>query len=181
MAGRDAPAAAAAVVTCQAMVAADPGEAAGLFGRAAAMWAALPRPYDALLAAERRGRRLLDAGERERALTVLEESQRELAALGARWDADRVAHLLREQGVEVARPWRGGRKGYGDRLSPREVEIVRLVALGWTNKRIAESLNLSPRTVERHLSAAMRKLSVATRTALVTTAAADGLLDETPT
>ncbi|WP_326640814.1 AAA family ATPase [Nonomuraea fuscirosea] len=181
MAGRDAPAVAAAVVTCQAMVAAGPEEAAGLFARAAAMWAALPRPYDALLAAERQGRRLLDAGERERALKVLEESQRELAALGARWDADRVAHLLREQGVEVARPWRGGRKGYGDRLSPREVEIVRLAALGWTNKRIAESLTLSPRTVERHLSAAMRKLSVTTRTALVTTAAADGLLDETPT
>lgn len=181
MSGRNAPAAAAAVLTCRAMVADDPRAAAGLFGRAAAAWAALPRPYDRLLATERQGRRLLQAGERERGLTVLEQSQRLLTELGARWDADRVAHLLREQGVEVARPWRGGRRGYGDRLSPREVEIVALVARGWTNKRIAEILTLSPRTVERHLSAAMRKLSVTTRTALVTAAAAEGLLDQTPT
>ncbi|MEV4249001.1 LuxR C-terminal-related transcriptional regulator [Streptosporangium canum] len=98
---------------------------------------------------------------------MLSETQRRLRDLGASWDADRVAHLLRGHGVQVARPWRGGRKGYGERLSPREEEIVDLLALGWTNKKIAESLQLSPRTVERHLSAAMRKVGVSSRTALV--------------
>ncbi|WP_326822061.1 helix-turn-helix transcriptional regulator [Streptosporangium sp. NBC_01756] len=169
LARRDLPGPAASLDTGRAIVAQAGGEgwAAALFAEAARAWAALPRPYDELLALERQGQCLLGGDDHERGLAVLSEAQRRLRDLGARWDADRVAHLLRGQGVQVARPWRGGRKGYGERLSPREEEIVDLLALGWTNKKIAESLRLSPRTVERHLSAAMRKAGVSSRTALV--------------
>ena len=66
----------------------------------------------------------------------------------------------------MARAWRGGRRGYGDRLSPREQEVARLVAQGLTNRQVAQELFLSPRTVDRHLSAAMRKVGVTSRTAL---------------
>jgi DNA-binding NarL/FixJ family response regulator len=53
-----------------------------------------------------------------------------------------------------------------DRLTPQEVEIVRLAASGLTNKQIAERLYLSPRTVGGHLHRAFPKLGVATRAAL---------------
>ncbi|WP_165974297.1 helix-turn-helix transcriptional regulator [Nonomuraea deserti] len=179
-AGRDVPpAAAASLGLCRAVVAQadnDHHRAAGLYGEAQDTWAALPRPYDALLARERRGRCLLAGGERDQGLRVLGETLSRLRDLGARWDADRVAGLLRAHGVDVANAWRGGRRGYGDRLSPRELEVAGLVARGWTNRKIAETLFLSPRTVDRHLSTAMRKLSVTSRTALAAAVSEAGLL-----
>lgn len=181
LAGRDALAPAAALLTCQAMLAeaeGDPREAAARHARAAYVWSDLPRPYDELLAAERQGRALLAAGATEEGLTTLRTAQERLSRLGARWDADRVAHLLRRHGVEVSRSWRGGRRGYGKRLSPREREVARLVADGRTNRQVAELLFLSPRTVDHHLGAAMHKLGVSSRTALAVAVADRGLLSD---
>lgn len=179
LAGRPIPAAAAALGTCRAIVTGavgDPCRAAGLFEDAARLWAALPRPYDALLCQERRGRALLDGDERDTALTLLGDTQQRLRDLGARWDADRVAQLVREHGREVARAWRGGRRGYGDQLSPRELDVVGLVARGMTNRQAAATLFLSPRTVEGHVKSAMRKLEVTSRTALAIAAIEAGVL-----
>src|SRR5262249_27156858 len=53
-----------------------------------------------------------------------------------------------------------------DKLTPQELEIVRLAAVGLTNKQIAERLFLSHRTVGGHLHRAFPKLGVATRAAL---------------
>ncbi|WP_343074829.1 helix-turn-helix transcriptional regulator [Phytoactinopolyspora alkaliphila] len=177
---RHAPAPQAAARLCQAVAieaAGRPGRAAALFGDVAREWRDLPRPYDGLLTMERRGRALLSAGDEAGAVDTLVPTQRALVDAGARWDADRVAHLLRRHGVEVARAWRGGRRGYGDQLSPRELEVVRLVATGLTSRKVAETLFLSPRTVDRHLSSAMRKLDVSSRAALALAASDTGLLD----
>lgn len=166
---RRAPAPRAALLVARALVAeaaGDPGAAAGHYATAAATWAELPRPYQRQLTLERLGRCLLAAGRTEEATKTLVDVQQGLSDLGARWDADRVALLLRQLGVDVARVWRGGRRGYGDELSPRELEVARLVAQGMTNRQIADALFLSPRTVDRHLSAVMRKLDVRTRTAV---------------
>jgi DNA-binding CsgD family transcriptional regulator len=179
LSGREAPAPAAAVLACRAVLAeadGDLSEADGRYAAAARAWSALPRPYEASLAVERQGRVLLAPGAEERALAALRTAQQRLSTLGARWDADRVARLLRDHGIEVARVWRGGRRGYGDRLSPREQDVVRLVARGLTNRQVAERLFLSPRTVDRHLSAAMHKVGVGSRTALAVAAADRGLL-----
>jgi DNA-binding NarL/FixJ family response regulator len=100
--------------------------------------------------------------------------------MGARWDAGRVARLLRQHGVEVPRPWRSGPRGYGDQLSPREREVVALVARGMTNREVGQVLFLSPRTVGRHLSGAMRKLGASTRTGAAMAAAEAGLAPDTP-
>jgi DNA-binding NarL/FixJ family response regulator len=48
-------------------------------------------------------------------------------------------------------------------LSPRELEVMELVAAGLTNEAIAEQLTLSVRTVERHLSNVYAKLRVSGR------------------
>lgn len=52
-------------------------------------------------------------------------------------------------------------------LSPRELEIARLVALGHCNKRVARILEISPWTVAAYLQRAYAKLGVHSRTAMV--------------
>ncbi|MER5432007.1 AAA family ATPase [Streptomyces sp. NPDC002588] len=177
--GRDAPAAVAALSLGRAVVAQGQGDldgAAEMFAEAASAWAALPRPYDEMLALERQGRCLLGHGDAERALALLGTVQERLWALGARTDADRVALLLREHGREVARAWRRGPRGYGAQLSPRERQVVALVAQGMTNRAAAQALFVSPKTVATQLSAAMRKLGVSSRAAVVRVAVETGVL-----
>ncbi len=64
-----------------------------------------------------------------------------------------------------------------DDLTPREEEIVKLVAEAHTNKEIAEVLHLSEKTVENHRSNAMRKLGMRDRVELVRYAIRKGLIE----
>jgi DNA-binding NarL/FixJ family response regulator len=50
-----------------------------------------------------------------------------------------------------------------DHLSPREHEVLRLIARGYTYKEIARELTISVKTVESHVSAVLRKLQLSTR------------------
>ena len=63
-----------------------------------------------------------------------------------------------------------------DALTPREVEVLRLISLGHTSVEIARKLHLSPRTVETHRANIHRKLGIATRAELVRYALRRGLL-----
>jgi two-component system response regulator NreC len=54
-----------------------------------------------------------------------------------------------------------------DKLTPREQEVLRLIALGHTSVEIAAKLGLSPRTIETHRARIHRKLGLATRAELV--------------
>ena len=144
----------------------NPRAAADHFARAADRLSGIPRPYDAALARERQARAELAAGDQGTSVARLADVHTDLLALGARWDADRVGQALRAEGEQASRPWRGGRRGYGAELSPREQEVADLVAKGLTNRQIAETLFLSRRTIDRHVSAVMRKLDVGSRTAV---------------
>jgi two-component system response regulator NreC len=64
----------------------------------------------------------------------------------------------------------------GRALSPREVEVLRLIALGHTSVEIARKLRLSPRTVETHRAHIHKKLGLATRAQLVGYALRRGLI-----
>jgi len=70
-------------------------------------------------------------------------------------------------------------KGDGERptLSPRETEVLRLVALGHTNREIAEQLSLSVRTVETHRSHIQQKLGLGSRPELTRYALKNGLIE----
>lgn len=68
--------------------------------------------------------------------------------------------------------------GPPDDLSEREVDVLRLIALGHTNAEIAEQLYLSVRTVETHRSHVQQKLRLSTRAELVGYALDRGLIGE---
>ncbi|GIF23230.1 DNA-binding CsgD family transcriptional regulator/tetratricopeptide (TPR) repeat protein [Actinoplanes tereljensis] len=169
--GRTAPAPRAALAVCRAFL----QGTATAYDRAARAWSALPRPYDAMRARERQAAALLAAGHLEEGRELLAAQYEQLFRLGARGDADRVAQRLREHGADVPRLWRGGRRGYGDQLSPRELDVVQLVVAGKTNREISRILSKSPATVDQQLRAAMRKLNVNSRTALAVKAVEAGV------
>ena len=50
-----------------------------------------------------------------------------------------------------------------DQLSPREREVLRLIARGYTYKEVARDLGISAKTVESHVSSVLRKLQLSTR------------------
>ena len=54
---------------------------------------------------------------------------------------------------------------YPDGLTRREVEVLRLVALGWGDAQVAEQLVISPRTVNGHLRSIYNKINVNSRSA----------------
>jgi len=63
------------------------------------------------------------------------------------------------------------------RLTPREQDVLRLIARGYLYKEVAQELGISPKTVEHHVSAVLRKLQLTTRHQLSRWAAERRLLD----
>jgi DNA-binding NarL/FixJ family response regulator len=63
-----------------------------------------------------------------------------------------------------------------DRLTPREVEVMRLIARGYTYKEVATELVLSVKTIETHVSAVLRKLQLSDRRELARWAAGRGVV-----
>ena len=63
-------------------------------------------------------------------------------------------------------------------LTPRETEVLRLLALGHSNKEIAATLSISVKTVETHRASGMARLGVSNRAALVRFAMAEGWLQD---
>jgi len=57
------------------------------------------------------------------------------------------------------------KSAYPDELTAREVEVLRLIAQGWSDSQIAEHLIISPRTVNAHLTSIYRKIQVSSRSA----------------
>ncbi|MGW2569079.1 ATP-binding protein [Streptomyces sp. NPDC001537] len=154
---RDAPAASAELALARGMLlrATEPARAAEHFADAQHRWQDIGRPYEAAKAAERRGD-ALTCSSPEDAVAHLADAARIFTELGATGDAARCQHRLRELGVQTSR--RPGRRGYGTQLSPRELEVAELLADGATNQDIAQTLFLSPRTVEKHVARVLVKL-----------------------
>jgi DNA-binding CsgD family transcriptional regulator len=90
---------------------------------------------------------------------------------GMETDAARARQMLRELGAPVPRARRRG-AALADPLrragvTSREAEVLALVAQGLSNRRIAQELYLSPRTVQSHVSSLLAKLGVENRAGLV--------------
>lgn len=138
----------------------DPAAAADHYQRAAAIHGRIGRRYARARATELAALARLAAGQRP-ATPGLVEAAEEYERLGAVADSSRCAMVLREQGI--GDPRAHARRGYGEELTPRELEVARLLASGRTNREIAQVLFLSPRTVEQHVAKVLRKLRVPSR------------------
>jgi DNA-binding CsgD family transcriptional regulator len=164
--GKDTPVANAAALLCRGMLTHARGEtlpAGDLLLGAAQAYHALPLPYFAAYADELAAGCFAEAGERDRAVSAFTTAETAYVRLGAAVDALRCRRSVRRCDPEAPRR---GRKGYGEALSPRELEVARLAAQNLTNRAIGERLFLSPRTVEIHVGRALRKLGLPSRTVL---------------
>jgi DNA-binding CsgD family transcriptional regulator/tetratricopeptide (TPR) repeat protein len=134
---------------------------------AARVWSDLGCPYETALA-------LSEADDEDALREGYDEAQR----LGARPLATLIARRLRERGVRnlPRGPRRSTRANPAD-LTPRELEVLQLVGEGLRNSDIATKLFLSPKTVDHHVSAILRKLEARTRGEASAEAARLGLLE----
>ncbi len=87
-------------------------------------------------------------------------------------------HLLLEGHPEAASKAQAlPSEAEANRLSPRELEVLRLLAMGYTNKQAADQLALSVKTVETYKARLMAKLSLNSRAELVHYALQQGLME----
>jgi DNA-binding NarL/FixJ family response regulator len=77
----------------------------------------------------------------------------------------------------LMREWQEGRAEPEDPLTPRELEVVKLIAEAYTNRQIAETLKLSEKTVESHRANVLSKLGMRDRVELVRYAIRRGLVE----
>ena len=117
-------------------------------------WHALEVPYEAARTRVLIGLACRQLGDEDTAKLELEAAQAVLRGLGAAPDVDRVERLFRATDIVAV----GG-------LTARELEVLRLIAAGKTNRAIAVELVISEKTVARHVSNIFTKLGVSSRAA----------------
>jgi DNA-binding CsgD family transcriptional regulator len=146
-----------------------------LLAKAAQMYETTPRPVERALAAEDAGNALASAGHHKRAIQFLSPALERYEELGATFEAARVHAALRALGVRRARRASQGRPDRGwESLTPTELRVIDLVAVGLTNARIGERLFISRRTAQTHLRNVFNKLGVASRAEVAAEAARRG-------
>jgi ATP/maltotriose-dependent transcriptional regulator MalT len=131
-------------------------------------------PFDAARTRLRLGRVLRELGRREAAVDAARAAQRAFATLGALADAETAASLLSE--LEAAPRIAGKRPPTEKRLTAREIQILRLVAEGLSDREVAARLDLSEHTVHRHVTNILTKTGLPSRAAAVAYAAKAGVL-----
>lgn len=106
-----------------------------------------------------------------RHMAALLRADGEVALVGTAEDADVV---VTERVVSTAAP--GAALQAGAALTARELEVLRLVARGLSNKEIAADLRITTHTVKYHLAAVLEKLGVRSRTEAVSLGVRKGLV-----
>ena len=137
---------------CLSLAEGDPAAAAGALQSCLQVWLELQAPHEEALTRAALGEAYRGLGDDDSARLELDIARTLLEGLGAGPDLARLDGATRS----AADP---------HELSLRELQVLRLVATGATNRAIANSLYISVRTVDRHVSNLYTKLGVATRAA----------------
>jgi len=147
------------------------GDALPLLREAGQLWRELEVPYEAARVGVLIGLACRALGDADSAGWELDSARQVFERLGAVPDAARAGRLTGGVGTKDQHPT----------LSPRELDVVRLIARGRTNHAIATELFLSEKTVARHISNIFGKLDVSSRTAVAAYAFEHGLVQrDTP-
>jgi DNA-binding CsgD family transcriptional regulator len=128
--------------------------ALGSLRRAFEVWQRIEAPYAAARVRVLVGLACRALGDEDGAGLQIDAAKAVFERLGAAPDLARIDQLIK-----------GAPSGHAHGLTPRELQVLRLVAAGDTNKAIAVELSLSARTIERHLSNIFTKLDLSTRAA----------------
>ncbi|GAA1807308.1 helix-turn-helix transcriptional regulator [Agromyces neolithicus] len=129
---------------------------------AADAWKALAAPYERARSVVSAGRALLELGDRDAALAEFKGAREVFVALGAAPALAELEDLMGDRRAGV--------------LTPREVEVLRLVSTGLTNRAIGTRLSLSEKTVARHIANIFGKLELSSRAAATAYAYENGLV-----
>lgn len=132
----------------------DAGAAYVALRRAWAAWHELEAPYETARVRLQMARACSQLGDQDTAVMELDAARQIFEQLSAAPALEQVRELT---GRATSRSVGG--------LTPREVEVLRLVATGATNREIADSLVISEKTVARHVSNIFTKLSLSSRAA----------------
>ena len=137
---------------------------------AAGAWAGVSEPYPRARALLHAAEGALAGGDREGAADRLREAAALAAGLGAGSLAGEIALLARRGRVVLDASSAAGSAGsagsagaVGFGLTSRELQVLRLVAAGRSNREIANELFISPKTVSVHVSNILGKLGAASR------------------
>jgi len=153
-----------------------------LYARSAEAWSALGRPYPALVARWREAEALVVRDDRATAGDVAAPALDEAKALGAGWLAGELEGLCARARLRLSEPTGGGKRSeegaedpFG--LTPRERQVLALVARGATNREIGAQLFMAEKTASVHVSRILSKLDVRSRTQAAAVAHRLGLAD----
>jgi len=148
-----------------ALASGDAGAAMMLLRDACAIWRELEAPYEIARSRELTGLAYRQLGDEEGAQLEFEAAAETFERLGARPDAARLTSLITAPSPDARGP-----------LTGREVEVLRLIAAGKTNRAIATELAISEKTVARHVSNILTKLDLPSRAAATAYAYSRNLL-----
>ena len=129
-------------------------EALASLQRARGAWQDLQAPYPCARVRVDIAQACRALGDEEGATMELDAARTAFERLGAAPDIDRLASLVEDKASD---------RSHG--LTARELQVLRLLASGRTNKAIASELSLSGRTIDRHVSSILSKLDVPSRAA----------------
>ena len=118
------------------------------------LWCELEAPYEAARVRTLIAQACRQLGDCDAAAQELEAAREVFHQVGAKPDLSCLDALPEKREPESSTP-----------LTGREIEVLRLVASGKTNRAIANKLNISEKTVARHLSNIFNKLDLSSRTA----------------
>jgi DNA-binding CsgD family transcriptional regulator len=132
----------------------DAQAALGALRRAFDVWQRTEAPYAAARVRVLIGLACRALGDEDGAGLEIDAAKSVFERLGATPDLARIESLMKSAS-----------SSHTHGLTPRELQVLRLVAAGGTNKAIASKLSLSEKTIDRHVSNILTKLDVSSRTA----------------
>ena len=139
------------------------------YRKAAELWRNLHAPYRLSRVRLKFGHACAALGDSEGARSEVEAARNVFRELGAHPDRKAADDLLRQITKDKDRL-----------LTPRQMEVLRFVAQGLTNREIADRLGLSERTVDRHVSDILTRMDAPTRAAATAFAVSSGLITLPP-